>query len=88
MDVRGCGHPISLSVLSNVIIFFSVIKRAAISTYAADAITVFIICAIVNIGPLSFGFGSFSDRKMCAPALLIALDPFKNPASACDAKII
>ena len=48
-----------MSVLHNGIIFFSVIKSAAISASAADAITVVIICAIVNIGPLSFGFGSF-----------------------------
>ena len=46
-----------MSVLRNGIIIFAVIKSAAISASAADAITVFIICAIVNIGPLSFGFG-------------------------------
>ena len=68
-----------MSVLRNAIIFFDVIKSAAISASAADAITVFIICAIVNTGPLSFGFGLFSDRNMCAPALLLALDSFKNP---------
>ena len=63
-----------MSVLRNGIIFFAVIKSAAIYASAAGAITVFIICAIVNIGPLRFGFGSFYDRKMCAPALLLALD--------------
>ena len=77
MGVYGCGHPISMSVL-----------RTVISASAADAITVFIIGAIVNIGPLSFGFGSFYERNMCAPALLLALDSFKNPASACAANII
>ena len=48
----------------------------------------FYYLCIVNIGPLSFGFGSFSDRKMCAPALLLAVDSFKNPASAFASKII
>ena len=77
-----------MSVLRNGIIFFYVIKSAAISASAADAITVLIICAIVNIGPLSFGFGSFFDRKMCAPALFLVLDLFKNPVSACATNII
>ena len=57
MGVWGCGHPISMSVRHNGIIFFAMINSAAISASAADAITVFIICAIVNIGPLSFSLG-------------------------------
>ena len=70
------------------IIFFAVINSSAISASAADAITVLIICAIVNTGPLSFGFGSFYERNICAPALFLALDSFRNPASACAANII
>ena len=54
MGVCGCGNPISMSVLRNGIIFFAVIKSAAISAFTADTITVFIIFEIVNIGPLSF----------------------------------
>ena len=38
------------------------------------AITVFIFCAIVKTGPLSFGVGSFSESNTCAPALLLASD--------------
>ena len=56
------------------IIFFAVINSAAISASAADAMTVLIISAIVNTGPLSFGLGSFYERNTCAPALLPALD--------------
>ena len=77
-----------MSVWRSGVIFFAVINSAAISAYAADAITVLIICAIVNIGPLSFGFGSFSESNICAPALLLARDSFRNPASACVANII
>ena len=46
------------------------------------------ICAIVNTGPLSFGFGSFSERNIRAPALQQALDSFKKPASVCAANIM
>ena len=67
---------------------FAVINSAAISASAADAIIFLILCAIVNIGPLSFGFGSFSDRNICAPALLLLLDSFRNSASACTANNI
>ena len=88
MGVWGCGHPISTSVWRNGIIFFAVINIAAIYASAADAITVFIVFAIVNIGPLSFGLCSFSDRNICVPALLLALDSFRNTASACAANHI
>ena len=60
------------NVLST-IIFLSVMYSAAISASAADAIIFFMICAIVNAVPLSFGLGSFSNRKICAPAQLQAL---------------
>ena len=77
-----------MSVWRSGIIFSAVINSAAIYASAADAITVLIICAIVNTGPLSFGLGSFSERNICAPALLLAHDSFRNPASACAANII
>ena len=70
------------------IIFFAVINIAAISASTADAMTILIICAIVNTGPLSFGFGSFSESNICAPALLLACYSLRNPASACAANII
>ena len=49
-----------MSVWRSGIIFFAVINSADISASVADAITVLIICAVVNAGSLSFGFGSFS----------------------------
>ena len=61
---------------------------AAISASAADAITVLMICAIVKTGPLSFGLGSFSERNICAPVLILALYSLIKPASACAANII
>ena len=69
-------------------IFPPVMYSAAISASTADATTVWIIFAIVQTGPLSFGLGSFSERKICAPVLLLALDLLINPASACAANII
>ena len=51
---------------------------AAISASAADAMTVLMIYAIVKTGPLMFGLGSFSDRNICAPDLLPALDSLRN----------
>ena len=77
----GCGHPISIRVLQRGTIVFAVMYRADSSASADDAITAFIICAMVNIGPLSFGFGSFSDRNIRAPAWLRDLDPLRNIAS-------
>ena len=50
---------------------FSVKDKAPI--YASDAkySTYFIICAIVKIGPFQGEMGSFSDKKIWAPDLLI-----------------
>ena len=47
MCVCGCGHPISMSVLRNGIIFFAVIKSAAISASAVDAITVLLFVQLL-----------------------------------------
>ena len=88
MDFLACGHPISINVLRNGIILLAMIYNAAISDSAAEAITVFMICDIVKTGPLSFGFGSFYERNICAPSRLLAFDLLRNPASTCAAKII
>ena len=77
-----------MSVWRSGIIFFAVINSAAISASAAGAITVLIICGIFKTYPLSFGSGSFSERNICAPALLLAHDSLRNIASACAANII
>ena len=77
-----------MCVLHSGIIFFAVMYSATIPASAADAITVLIICAIVKTGPLSFGLGSFSEKNICAPALLLALYLLRNPASACATNII
>ena len=54
--------------------------NAAVSASAADAIAILMICEIVKTGPLSFDFGSFSERNICAPAQLRAFDSLLNPA--------
>ena len=60
----GCSQPISLSVLLSGIIYWAVVKSAANSASAADAITVLINRAIDNTGPLVLGMGLLSDTKM------------------------
>ena len=68
--------------------FLALIYSAAISASAAEAITDLIIFAIVNTGPLVFGFGLFYDRKIWALAPLRAFYLLRNPASACAANIM
>ena len=68
--------------------FFSVMYRATSSASADYAIKYFIICAMVNIRPLSFGVRSFSDRNINAPDWLQAFDSLRNTASECAASII
>jgi hypothetical protein len=72
MEVRVCPWGI---------IFLAVIKRAASSNLAADAIIKLMIWAIERIAPLNHGNGSFSERKMCAPGQLQELVSLRNPAS-------
>ena len=60
----GCGKPISMSVLCSGIIFLTVIYRAANFASDAEAISDLMIFAIVNTGPLIFGFALFSERKL------------------------
>ena len=77
-----------MSVWRSGIIFFALMDSAAISASAADAIDILIICSIVKTGPLSFVLGSFSERNICAPALLLALDSLRNTVSEQAANII
>ena len=64
------------------------IYRIVSSASAAAAIKDLIICAMVNIGPLIFRVGSFSDRNIKAPARLRAFESRRNPTSECVASII
>ena len=70
-----------MSVLRSGIIFLAVMYSASISASSDDEITVLMICAIVNTGPLSFGLGSFSESNICAPDRLLAFDSLIKPAS-------
>ncbi len=71
MRVWGCG-----------IISRAGMNRAASSDSAAEAMTNLMIWAIERTAPLNRGKGSFSERKICAPALLRALVSLRKPASA------
>ncbi len=63
------------------IISLAVTKRAASSDSVADAITNLMIWAIERTAPLNRRNGSFSERKMCAPARLRELVLLRNLAS-------
>ncbi len=63
------------------IISFAVRKRAASSDLAANAITNLMIWAKERIALLNHRNGSFSERKMCAPAQLRELVLLRYPAS-------
>ena len=49
MGVCGCVHSISISILRNGVVYFAVIKSAAISASAADAITVLIFEQLLKL---------------------------------------
>ncbi len=63
------------------IISLVVTKRAASSDLVAEAITNLMISVIERIAPLNHRNGSFSERKMCAPAQLWELVFLRNLAS-------
>ena len=69
-------------------ISFAVNNEAPISTSAAEDSTYFIIFAIVKIGPFQRGVGSFSDRKIWAPALIVAFVSLFNPVSEFEVRIV
>jgi hypothetical protein len=62
------------------IISLAVTKRAASSDLAANAITNLMIWVIERTAPLNCGNGSFSERKICAPAQLREVVSLRNPA--------
>ena len=62
--------------------------RAESSASAVDAITNFIICAMVNIGIFSFEVGSFSGRNIKELAWLRDFDSLIKPVSECASSII
>ncbi len=77
----GWGQPMEMGVCLWGIISLVVTKRAASSDLAANTIINLMIWVIERIAPLNRGNGSFSERKMCAPAQLRELVPLRNPAS-------
>ena len=83
MGDLGCCHPISSSVFCIGTIFLDVRYSAASSDPSADSITGLMIFAIVKIAPFSGSVATSLVKKMCAPALLLALVSFSKPVSAC-----
>ncbi len=64
MGLLGWGHPMLMRVCQWGIISRAVMKRAASSDYAAEAITNLMIWAIERIAPLNRGKGTSSERKI------------------------
>ena len=64
MGDLGWGQPMSIRVWRCGIISRAVMKRAASSDSAAEAMTNLMICAIDSTAPLNRGKGSFSERKI------------------------
>ena len=90
MGDLGCGQPISSRALRNGIISRAVRYNAASSDSDADAdaMTNFMMVAIVRIGPLVRGIGSSSERKINAPARLREPGSVRKLASECAARIM
>ena len=80
-DEGGCFHPISCRVFLSGTISFVAKNSAVISASAADDTTYFMIYAMVRSVPVHLGMSSFSNRNMCAPALLLDLDSLLKPVS-------
>jgi hypothetical protein len=64
IGVFGSGHPMAMRVCLWGIISRAVMKRAASSDSAAEAITNLMIWAMESMAPLKRGNGSYSERKM------------------------
>ena len=67
---------------------FAVTYRDLSFATAANGMTNVMICAMVRMGPFHFGSGSFSDKKIWAPAWLRPFDLLLNQASECAASIM
>ena len=72
IGVCGCGCPISLSVCCMDTAVLALMNSAPNSASAADDITAFIICEIINTAPLLMGISSEPAMNMWPPALLQA----------------
>jgi hypothetical protein len=68
IGIFGWGHPIEIRGCLWGIISLAITKRAASSDSTANAITNLMIWVIERTAPLKCRNGSFSERKMCAPA--------------------
>ena len=64
----GCFHPISSRVFQRGIISLAIRSRADNLASAAEDTTYFMTWESVRTGPFVWGIGSFSNRKMWAPA--------------------
>ncbi len=67
----GWGHPMLMRVCRRGIISRAVMKRAASSDSAAEAITNLMIWAIERTAPLNLGKGTFSERGATASLCFI-----------------
>ena len=81
--VFGCGHFISCKVFLIATISCAVMNIVPNFASEAEAMTNLMIFASVSTGPSHRGMASFSERKICAPALLRLLLSLWKPAPEC-----
>ena len=84
----GCFQHISMNVWRMGTISLAVMYIAPSSASAAEDMTNLIFMGNYEYRPFHSGVGSFSDKNICAPAWLRALDSLLNPASEWAAMIM
>ena len=68
----GCGCPIYVSMFLRWKASFALMKNPLSSASGAEAMTAFVIYAMLRIAPLFGGISVLVDNKKCPPALLCA----------------
>ena len=81
IGVLDCGYPSYTSAIICGTSSQELTYIASIYDSAANVITTLIIWAVFNTAPLFLGVSSFSDKKKCPPARLLALGSMRYYAS-------
>ena len=88
IGILGYGHPISMRVWRIGTIYLAVMNNPEISPLVAEDMTYLIMCAMVSMGPLWRGTGSFPVNMMLSSTRLHALLTLRYAASEWVARII
>ena len=88
IGVGGCGWSISSSNCRCGMASFELMNSAPSLASAAEDMIALMICEMVRMAPLLVGNSSFSDRKKCPPARLLAFVSYRYGALLWAASII